>query len=81
MILGLRLSRGAWHFDPHIPATWPGFEVVLRDGSTVVHIHVENPRGVNRGVERVVLDGEPLDQPILPRLEDGLTHEVRVTMG
>jgi cyclic beta-1,2-glucan synthetase len=80
-ILGLRPSHGGWRLDPRIPASWPEFEVVVRDGLTVVHIRVENPRRVNSGVEQMLLDGEPIDPPILPRLSDGRPHEVRVTMG
>jgi hypothetical protein len=29
----------------------------------------------------MLLDGEPIAPSILPRLKDGRTHEVRVTMG
>jgi hypothetical protein len=29
----------------------------------------------------MLLDGERLEPPILPRLTDGRTHEVHVTMG
>jgi cyclic beta-1,2-glucan synthetase len=80
-ILGMRPSEGGWHLEPHIPAAWPGFEVVWHDGATIVRIQVDNPRGVNSGVERMLLDGERLEPPILPRLTDGRTHEVQVTMG
>jgi cyclic beta-1,2-glucan synthetase len=81
VILGLRPSRGGWRLDPRIPASWPGFEIALREGATVVHIEVENPRGVTRGVAQALLDGERIDPAILPRLRDGRRHEVRVTMG
>jgi cyclic beta-1,2-glucan synthetase len=81
VILGLCPSGGAWKFDPHSPASWPEFEVTLRDGTTIVRIHVENPGGVNSGVARVLLDGQPITTPILPRLTDGRTHDVRATMG
>jgi cyclic beta-1,2-glucan synthetase len=80
-ILGLRPSEGGWHLDPHIPAAWPGFEIVWRHGATVVRIRVDNPRGVTSGVERTVLDGARLERPILPRFTDGRVHEVLVTMG
>ncbi|MBI2207665.1 MAG: cellobiose phosphorylase [Candidatus Rokubacteria bacterium] len=80
-ILGVRRSGGTWRVDPHVPANWAGFEVVLRDGTTIFHVSVENPRGVNSGVERMLLDGAPIDPPLLPRLTDGRTHEVRVTLG
>jgi cyclic beta-1,2-glucan synthetase len=80
-ILGLRPSPGGWRLDPRIPASWPGFDVVVRDGLTVLHIRVENPRRVNSGVERMLFDGAPIDPPILPHPKDGRTHDVRVTMG
>ena len=80
-ILGMRPADGGWQLEPHIPAAWPGFEVVWRDGPTLVRIRVDNPRGVSSGVERMLLDGERLEPPILPRLADGRVHEVQVTMG
>jgi hypothetical protein len=54
---------------------------MLRDGATVYHVHVENPRGVGCGVARALLDGEPFDPTTLPRVQDGGTHEVRLTLG
>ena len=81
VILGLCPTRGGWRVEPHIPASWPEFEVILRDGATVVRVVVENPRRVSCGVERMLLDGEPIVPPMLPRLNDGGAHEVRVTMG
>jgi cyclic beta-1,2-glucan synthetase len=80
-ILGLHPLRGGWRLDPRIPASWPGFEIVLRDGATVVHIDVENPCGVSHGVAQAFLDGERIDPRILPRLRDGRRHELRLTMG
>jgi hypothetical protein len=66
---------------PFTRCRWPGFELVLRDGATIFHVRVENPRGVNRGVERALFDGQPFDPTILPRVHGGRTHEVRLTMG
>jgi cyclic beta-1,2-glucan synthetase len=80
-ILGLRRRGGAWSLDPHIPAGWPRVELVLRDGATVMHVHVENPRGVNRGISQALFDGQPFDPPLLPRVHDGRAHEVRLTLG
>jgi cellobiose phosphorylase len=81
MLLGVRLEQGAWRIDPCIPRQWPGFEVTLRDGTTSFRIRVVNPRGVGRGVTAARLDGASLAQPILPRLQDGRTHEMEITIG
>ena len=74
-------TMATWRIDPCIPRHWPGFEVTLHDGATSFRIRVANPRGVSRGVAAVLLDGVPLAQPVLPRLDDGRLHEVEVTMG
>ena len=38
-MLGLRRQATGWHLDPCIPHTWPGFQIVVRDGSTTYRIH------------------------------------------
>jgi cyclic beta-1,2-glucan synthetase len=81
VLLGIRPDHGAWRIDPCIPQHWSGFEVTLNDGATSFRIRVANPRGVSRGVAAVLLDGAPLAQPVLPRLDDSRIHEVEVTMG
>jgi hypothetical protein len=47
-------------------------------------ITVENPDGVNRGVVRLELDGVAIDGPdgpVIPAMDDGRTHHVRVVLG
>ncbi len=83
-LLGLRLvaEGGKRHFtvDPCIPKTWPGFEMVYRDGETTYRITVENPRGVNRGVAWIELDGAVLDEALVPLAADGAEHRVKVML-
>jgi cyclic beta-1,2-glucan synthetase len=84
-ILGIRTSGdGAGGrmltVDPTIPKSWPGFTATLRLGGTTWEIRVENPRGVNRGVERTLLDGSPVPDGRVPLADDGARHEVVVTM-
>ncbi len=83
-LLGLRLKavNGQRHLliDPCIPKSWPGFEAVYRDAGTVYRISVKNPRGVNRGVARVVLDGDEVTGPLVPLLRDDREHDVSVTL-
>lgn len=81
VLLGIRPDHGTWRIDPCIPRHWPGFEVTLHDGATSFRIRVANPRGVSRGVAAALLDGVPLAEPVLPRLDDSGLHEVEVTMG
>jgi cyclic beta-1,2-glucan synthetase len=80
-LLGLRREATGWRLDPSIPPAWPDFEIVVRDGGTTYRIAVDNPLRVSRGVARVLLDGEPLPDGLVPRRDDGRTHDVRVTLG
>jgi len=82
-ILGVRLRGKILLIDPCIPKKWPGFEIVYRYGATRYEIAVENPRGVNRGVTIVELDGKPLAQPPaqISLADDSVTHRVRIVLG
>jgi cyclic beta-1,2-glucan synthetase len=82
-LLGLTVEnrRGAdvLVVDPCIPKDWPAYSMTLRHGGGVWHVRVENPRGVNRGVERVTLDGQPVEGASVP-LDGAGEHEVVVTL-
>jgi cyclic beta-1,2-glucan synthetase len=82
-ILGFRVRAGKLLLTPCIPRDWPRFEIVFRHASARYQILVENPHCVSRGVTNVELDGRKLpnaDAPIT-LVDDGRTHEVRVTLG
>jgi cyclic beta-1,2-glucan synthetase len=66
--------------DPCIPKHWPGFALTYRHASSTYNVRVDNPRGVNRGIARVQLDGRPIDGIKVPLADDGQTHEVVVTL-
>ncbi len=81
-ILGLRKEEGELRIEPCIPPSWKGFEAWIRVGAQSVHVTVENPDAVGRGVASITLDGVPLDSsriPLDPRSSG--EHEVRVRLG
>ncbi len=70
--------------DPCIPRNWPGFEIVFRYRSARYEIEVENPQGVCRGVIALKLDDQTLPDDkslLIPLMDDGKTHRVRVILG
>jgi cyclic beta-1,2-glucan synthetase len=83
-LLGLRLITvdGTPHLviDPCIPKRWPGFSMTYRHGGSTFRIQVDNPRGVNRGVDRIELDGNVLVHPRVPLVDDGADHDVVVKL-
>lgn len=80
-LLGLRKEGQALIIDPCIPRDWPEYLITYRDRETVYEIKVENPAGVNRGVQQVLLDGVELPEAKIP-LENGADRrQVRVILG
>ena len=80
-ILGIRRMDKTLHIDPCIPKDWPHYQVSYRDKKTTWQIRVDNPRGVNRGVKQVTLDGQPLPGNEIPLLDDSGQHQVHIVMG
>ncbi len=66
--------------DPCVPKSWKTYSVEVRFGETTYQVRVDNPRGVNRGVERVACDGSVVPNARVPISDDGRTHRVTVTM-
>ncbi len=82
-ILGVRVRGDHMHLVPCIPASWSTYEVTLKHRSARYEITVTNPRGMQRGIATITLDGVTLD-PVaakVPLIDDGATHLVRVTLG
>lgn len=80
-ILGIRPQEDGLLIDPSIPAHWDGFTVRRKFRNAVYHIEVRNPYHVNRGVRAIWMDGQLLESPLIPALQDGQTHRVEVLMG
>jgi cyclic beta-1,2-glucan synthetase len=80
-ILGLTLRENALHIDPCIPRAWPRFEAVIKRPDAEWRIAVENPAGVNRGVQSVELDGVDHSGRDIPLAGVTGVHAVRVVLG
>ena len=82
-MLGVRLQGDTLVIDPVIPKAWPQFEVRFRHGETMYEILVENPERRCSGVSHIVVDEKPVPpgNPAIPLVDDGKTHQVRVTLG
>jgi cyclic beta-1,2-glucan synthetase len=80
-ILGLRKDGKTLRIDPCIPRDWSEYRMTYRYRKTVYEIKVQNPEGVSRGVESVILDGSDVTEGGIRLEDDGGRHEVRVTLG
>ncbi len=82
-ILGFRVQGAALLIDPCVPKAWPHFEILFRYRSAQYEITVENPHGVNRGVNRAELDGVMIaERPLRIALrDDAAIHRIHVILG
>jgi cellobiose phosphorylase len=65
-ILGIRPEIDGLRIDPCIPKQWPGFEVERVFRGYTLRIRVTNPHGKNRGVERLMVNGQTISGNLLP---------------
>jgi cyclic beta-1,2-glucan synthetase len=79
-ILGFSKRGDSLVFDPCIPSSWKEFTLDYRFGSSVYHVLVSNPSGVQKGVASVSVDGVSCEGAI-PLVDDGAKHSVNVTLG
>ena len=80
-ILGLRKIGNTLNIHPVIPPNWDGFEIHYQFGESVYHIRVDNPEHVAQKVKHTLLDGQPLNEPSIPLVDDRAKHRVIVTLG
>jgi len=78
-ILGIRPDFDGLIIDPCIPASWSGFEAKRKWRGGTYHIKVVNTGGVERGVKKILVDGNPVNK--LPILKEGNECRVLVEMG
>ena len=78
-LLGVRPDFDSMTVDPCVPADWREFSVVRKWRGAFYHIHVTNPKGVEKGVVSMEMDGVKVKR--LPPLQAGASCRVEVTMG
>ena len=79
-ILGIQLGFDGMVVDPCIPAAWKEFEVTRQWRGATFNIAVKNPKGVEKGVKSVSLNGKSVSGAIAPQAA-GSVNAVEVVMG
>ncbi len=79
-ILGIRPGYAGLTIDPCIPADWKEFSVLRTWRGAVYNIRVDNSKGVQKGIQAIKLNGQPINGQIPPQAA-GSVNEVTVVMG
>jgi cyclic beta-1,2-glucan synthetase len=80
-LLGFQRRGDQLIIDPCLPAFWPQAEITYRYGGASYHVLIANPKGLERGLRQITLDGVPQGDGHIPLRDDGHLHEVRVELG
>jgi len=80
-ILGVKPDYEGLSLNPCIPAKWDGFNMKREFRGATYNIEVSNPNHVSKGVKQVIVNGAAIESNIVPILEKGKVHAVKVIMG
>jgi cellobiose phosphorylase len=81
-LLGVRRRGAELEISPCVPSDWKHFELDYRTpAGGRLTIVFSNPHGVNRGVERMALDGRTLTGPRIALPSDTGDHVLDVILG
>lgn len=80
-ILGIKPDYDGLIVDPCIPKDWKKFSVRRKFRGSSYHITINNPRGVNKGVKSLFVDGKEVQGSKIPLLNGKYDHKVEVILG
>lgn len=80
-ILGIQTDYEGLRIDPCIPSDWKGFSVKREFRGKKLDITIQNDTGVQKGVEKVILNGEELEGSFIPFSYMKGENTVLVEMG
>ena len=80
-ILGIRPDYDGLIIDPCIPSDWKYYSIVRKFRNSIYNISINNTESVNKGVQKIKLDGKFIEGNKVPVMNDGLEHKVEVELG
>ena len=80
-ILGIKPAYDGLIVDPCIPSSWDEYTITRMFRGAQYIIHITNPKGVEKGVASVTVDGTAITGNVLPIFEADSTHNVEVVLG
>ena len=80
-ILGIRTDFDGLLINPVIPEAWHGYTVTRKFRGATYRIEVTNPDHVSAGVKELLLNGETLEDRLVPICEEGSLNHVKVVLG
>lgn len=80
-ILGIKPEYDGLRIEPCIPSNWKGFRVIRKFRGATYHVLVSNPDATSKGIKSITLDGEVIEDNLIPVIAAGGQCQVRIVMG
>ena len=80
-ILGVQPDYDGLRIDPCIPKGWDGFKITRKFRGATYAIEVSNPGHISKGVKETWVNGAKISSNLIPLLEKGKKHSVKIIMG
>lgn len=80
-ILGIRPDYCGLIIDPCIPNEWDDIQIQRVFRSAIYNIHIQNPKQISKGVEKIIVDGIPQVSNLVAVFCDRQEHRIEVIMG
>jgi cellobiose phosphorylase len=80
-ILGIQPDYTGLRIDPCIPSSWKQFSASRRFRNKTLNIKVINPKGVQKGVKKITLNGQEIPDNLIPVSKMKKENDVVVEMG
>nr|WP_320120447.1 glycosyl transferase [uncultured Marinifilum sp.] len=78
-ILGIQPDYDGLRIDPCIPNEWKEYTITRQFRRASYIIQISNPKGINKGVKSMEVDGKIIDGNIIPLFNTG-THQVKIIL-
>ena len=80
-ILGVQPDYAGLRIDPCIPADWKKLKITRRFRNKNFNIDIRNDNGVQKGIKKIILNGEELSGNLIPLEKMKESNDVLVLMG
>lgn len=80
-LLGVKRDFKGLRIDPCIPSNWKECKVIRKFRGSTYAVEIKNPKGVEKGVKEVTVDGKRINGNLVKAFKDGKTHKINVIMG
>jgi cellobiose phosphorylase len=77
----MRPAYNGFIIDPCIPSHWSGFRATRKFRGKVLNLEVRNEKGVQKGVEQMIVNGERLAGKCIPFDKLMQENTIVVTLG